>query len=1065
MKNLIKYFIRYEILVNLAIVLIAIFGIISLRNLTSSFFPEQGLQFIIVEAVLPGASPQEVEEGITLKVEDNLQGITGVDRITSTSTSSTATIQVELLERANPDEVLQEVKNGVDRINSFPPNLERIVVFKQEPLNLTARFAIMGDVPLKSLKEAAQRAEDDLRAMQNISKIELNGFTEEEIDIGINENDLRAYGLTFEQVAQAVAVSNLEVTGGKIRGTDTEITIRADSKEYYANDLQNIIIKATENGSVVRLSDIADVQDSWSEDTDRIYLDNKRAIVIVVNTTNEEDILDAAASIRSYLEEFNSRNESMQAVMIEDGTENLQARINLLQKNGILGAILVVIVLGLFLNLRVAFWVSIGIPVAFLGMFILASFYGLTINVLSLFGMILVLGILVDDGVVVGENIYQHYEDGKKPLQAAIDGTLEVLPAVVSAILTTSVAFGFFFLIVGQTGEFFSDIAFVVIASLAISFIEVAFFLPSHLAHSRALKEEGVGKNKLNKKTISFFEKIRDKGYTPTLKFVMGNKIFTGLLVLSLLVIATSLLRARIVNVTFFPNVERNAVNVTLEMPAGTADSITQNVLERIQQASLAANENYKEREEEDLGAVVDKIEMILGPRSNEGSLNVYLTPAESREIKSFDIAGEIRQEVGRVPDVKKLSYQTQSPFGKPVSIALSGENLGDLRDFKTSLKSELEQLNTIKDITDTDQADRPELNIKLNEQARLLGLSLQEVMAQVRNGFFGREVQRLQRGIDEVKVWVRYDSINRSDISELEELRIRTSAGAGGLPSGGNPQAGQGTEYPLEELVTITRDRGLIAINHLNGQREIKVEADVASLDVSAPDVIQNIRANILPELTATYPNVDVTFEGQVRQTRKTIGSFQSVGPVILIAMIAILIVTFRSVTQAFVLLVVVPFSVIGVFLGHYIHNLPFSILSGLGVVALIGILLNNGLVFVNTLNDKLREGMSFDEAIYKTGHDRFRPIVLTTITTIAGLAPLITETSLQAQFLIPMAVTVAYGLLIGAFLMLCFLPVGLMGANQLKVYLLWLWEGQKPEKEAVEHAVLEERKKHQYE
>jgi multidrug efflux pump subunit AcrB len=1055
MRKFIRYFVRHEILVNLAIVLIAIFGLISLTNLTSSFFPEQGVQFIVVEAVLPGASPEEIEEGITLKVEDNLQGITGVDRITSTSSAGTATIEVELLEKANPGQVLEEVKNAVDRINSFPPNLERIVVFEREPVNFTARFALSGDVPLKALKEAAQRIEDDLRLKDNISKLQLSGYTEEEIEIAVSENLLRTYNLTFEDVARAVQGSNIDITAGKIRGEDTEVTIRADSKEYFANELEDIIVKASQQGEVVRLRDVAKLRDSWSENTDRVFLDGERAVVIVVNTTNEEDILGAAASIRNYLEEFNDRSTVIEATMIEDGTENLQERIDLLERNGILGAILVIIVLGLFLNLRVAFWVALGIPISFLGMFILASFYGLTINVLSLFGMILVLGILVDDGVVVGENIYQHYEDGKKPVQAALDGTLEVLPSVVSAVLTTGVAFGFFFLIKGQLGEFFSDIAFVVIASLTVSLIEVAIFLPSHLTHSKALKEKGTGKNKINKKTIGLFEKMRDKAYEPALRFASHNKIFMTLIVLAMFIITIGLLRGRIVNVTFFPNVERNAVNVSLEMPAGTSDSITQYKLERIQKAALAVNEKYAEREGEEKGAVVDKMELILGPGSNEGKLNVYLTPAEQRVIKSFDIANDIRQQAGNFPDAKKVSYETQNPFGKPVSISLSGEDLEDIRAVKRLLKDELNQLNTLKNITDNDQANRPEVEVRLTDKARLLGLSLEQVMQQVRNGFFGREVQRLQRGIDEIKVWVRYDLENRKDLSELEQLRIRVPG------SGGE----EGSAYPLEELVELSPDRGLIAINHLNGQREISVEADVSSLDVSAPDVIQNIRANVLPPIIERYPNVDVTFEGQVRQTRKTVGSFQSVGPAILIAMIAILIITFRSVSQAFVLILVIPFSLIGVFLGHFIHALPFSILSGLGVVALIGILINNGLVFINTLNDRLREGKSFDESILITGNARFRPILLTTITTVAGLAPLIFEQSLQAQFLIPMAVTVAYGLLIGSLLMLLFLPAALLGMNRLKVYVLWLWEGHRPDKEAVEHAVREERKKHQYE
>ena len=365
---------------------------------------------------------------------------------------------------------------------------------------------------------------------------------------------------------------------------------------------------------------------------------------------------------------------------------------------------------------------------------------------------------------------------------------------------------------------------------------------------------------------------------------------------------------------------------------------------------------------------------MIVGPRSSEGSVNIYLTPAEGRTVRSFDITDKIRQQTGPVPDAKTLSFGTQSPFGKPVVVSLSGENFEDLQSAKQELRSALEELETLKDVIDNAQANRPEINVTLKEKAKLLGLNLQQVMAQVRAGFFGIEAQRLQRGTDEIKVWVRYDSLDRTDISELEKLRIRT-------PDGG--------AYPLEEVAELNRERGLIAISHRDGQREISVEADVSSLEISAPDVIENIRSNILPDILAQYPTIDATFEGQVRQTRKTSSSTQQAAPVVLIAMLVVLVVSFRSVSQAIVLLLIIPFSLIGVIAGHFIHGLPFSILSGLGVVALVGILLNDGLVFINTLNDRLREGMDFTEALQETGVSRFRPIVLTTVTTIAGLGP----------------------------------------------------------------------------
>ncbi|MFW6290606.1 MAG: efflux RND transporter permease subunit [Mariniphaga sp.] len=455
MKQIISFFIKNEILVNLAILLIVIFGIISATRLTSSFFPERDTQFIIVNAVYPGASPEEIEEGITLKVEENLEGISGIDRYTSTSTENSANIQVELLPEADPDEVLQEVKNAVDRIGNFPPEMERIVVFKQDILNFTAKIALSGDVPLEALKDAAQEMEDDLRNHPEISKIELAGFTDEEIEIALKENLLRTYNLSFDQVASAIRRENISVTGGTIRGDEKEVIIRADNKEYYAHQLGDIIITATPAGQMVRLRDISDMRESWSEDTDRLFFNDTRSVALTVSTTNEEDILKAAEFIRDYLKQFNERHQVIEAIMVEDGTRTLNERISILEENGLLGALLVLFILGFFLRLRMAFWVAIGIPVSFLGMIILAYFAGLTINVLSLFGMILVVGILVDDGVIVGENIYQKHEAGLKPYDAAVSGTIEVLPSVLAAILTTSIAFAIFFLYRGTNGGIF----------------------------------------------------------------------------------------------------------------------------------------------------------------------------------------------------------------------------------------------------------------------------------------------------------------------------------------------------------------------------------------------------------------------------------------------------------------------------------------------------------------------------------------------------------------------------------------------------------------------------------
>ncbi|MDX5422318.1 MAG: efflux RND transporter permease subunit, partial [Hymenobacteraceae bacterium] len=895
--------------------------------------------------------------------------------------------------------------------------------------------------------------EDELRASDEISKITLTGYTPQEIEVAARENLLRSYGLTFEDLANAVRAANIEVTGGTIRGAEKDVIIRVDNKAYYARQLENIVVKGLPDGRLVRLRDVAELKDKFEETTDRAFFNGKTAILLTINTLNEEDILAAAAFVRDYIDRFNQRNQKVQATLVDDATVNLRERIGLLQKNGLIGAILVVSLLGMFLRIRLAFWVAIGIPISFLGMIILANLAGITINVLSLFGMILVIGILVDDGIVVGENIFQHYEDGESPYEAAVNGTMEVLPSVVSALTTTSIGFAFFFFIEGQLGEYFSDVSFVVIGALGVSLLEVMLFLPAHLAHSRDLDRD-YQPNALKEKVADVMFWVRDNGYKPLLGFVMRYKIFYFLLVLSVFVVTIGAVRSKVVRTVFFPDIESNSVTVTLELPPGTTDTITENTIKSVADAAFALNQDYRERlrqdEDREEKDVIEDVELRVGPTRNTATAVIYLARAEERTIRSFRIASDLREQVGPIPSARKLAYETSTAFGKPISISLSSSDYAELQLASEELKAKLREMETVKDIVDNFQESQPEVGIRLNEQARLLGLNPLQVISQVRNGFFGQEAQRLQRGDDEVKVWVRYDLEDRTNREQLREMRIRTP---------------DGRSLPLEQLVTIEEQQGPIAINHRDGRREIRVDADVASLEVSSVDVLSNITANVLPDILAKHPSIDYTLEGQVRQTNKLGSSAALVGPPILVMMLAMLIFTFKSYSQAISLILMLPFGLIGAVWGHYIHGLPISVLSILGFVALIGILLNDGLVFINTLNDKLRAGKKHGEALLETGMSRFRPLVLTTITTAAGLGPLIFETSFQAQFLIPMAATVAYGLLFGSFFIATLLPVFLIATNRVKVYAAYLWTGQKPEPEDVERVVREKRKREKYE
>jgi len=1041
MKKIIAYFIKYPVSANVFIVAFALFGTIALFNLRSSFFPLAESKIINIQVVYPGASPQEVEEGIVLKIEDNLRGITGVERFTSVSSENSAIITVEVEKDYRTETALEDVKNAVNRINSFPIDMEPPVIFKNENLNPTVTFAISGkNMSLRSLKETARKIEDDLRSIDGISKVDLSGFPDEEIEVAVNELALRTYQLTFDQVANAIKKANIDITGGKIKTDTEEYLIRGRFKEYFGQGLENIIVKSDVDGKTIRLADVAVISDRWSENPNRIELDNEPTIEVNVQTTNSEDFLEAAEKVNKYIASYNSKNDGVKLTIVNDRSINLLERRDLLLRNGAFGMVLVLLLLSLFLNPRMAFWVATGIPISFLGMFVLAQIFGVTINVISLFGMIVVIGILVDDGIVIAENIYYQYEKGKNPIRAAIDDTMEVLPAIFSAVLTTILAFAIFYFLDGRVGDFFTELAFVVIATLGISLVEAVIILPAHLAHSRALR----GK-KASNWVSRFMDKImiwmRDTTYAPTLRFVIKNKVLTFAIALVFLALTIAAFKGGIIKGTFFPFIERDNIAITLKMPQGTNESISNAWIDKIEEAAWRVNEQYKGNRADGLD-IINHISKKIGPSTSDASLNIILLKGEVRNVVSYEIANAIAKETGPVIGAESLSYGGGGSFGKPISVAFLGNNLEELELAKDELKAELTKLAALKDVNDNDLLGIKEINVQLKPKAYMLGLSLQDMLGQVRSGFFGKEVQRLQRGRDEVKIWVRYNEKDRSSINNMSEMFITTPTGE---------------KVPFNELATYTIKRGVVSINHLDGKRQINVEADMMNETSSVTEILGYVKDEIIPQILPKYPSVSVLYEGQNREAEKTQKSAAKALPVILFLIIAMITFTFRSFGQTMLLFVLIPFSLIGVAWGHYFHGHAISMLSMMGVVALIGIIVNDGLVLVTKLNTNLKEGMTFNEAVVSAGVSRFRAIFLTTVTTVAGLAPLILEKSFQAQFLVPMAISIAYGISAATILTLVLLPVLLVTLNNFRRLLIYAWEGTKPSPEEVEPAVKE--------
>ena len=1022
MRSIIKYFIEHPTVVNLCLFLLVGIGVFQVMNTRTTNFPSQRVRYVDVSVPYPGATPTEVEEGITIKIEETLQSVDGIDRITSASLNNLSTVTIELAEESETNTVVAEAKNAIDKIANFPDGAEAPIVEKREIPNLALAFVLTGDAPLSVKSDYANQIENDLLSQRGISDIMVSGTPREEIEIAVREEALSAYNLSFQQLALAVRAANLNTFGGEIKTGTANITLKTDSKGYYARELEDLVVAAGPNGGTVRLGDVATIRDQFADEPGARYLGEERVVQITVNALQDEDVLQNAETARAYLDDFNATHRDLQLKITEDGTRQVTDRIKSMVSSGVTGAILVLVVLALFLNRYLAFWVALKIPIAVIASFLITGLDDLTINVVSLFGFILVLGILVDDGVVVGENIYRWArEKGEPPLKAALEGTMEMVVPILISISTTAVAFSLFFFLPTTAGEFFGEIAFVVIAVLIMALIESFFFLPAHLAHSKAIN----GEEKISKIERGFNNSInwlRDRGYRPLVERLTRTPwlngvsllLFVGLLVGSLALVATGT-----VKFTFFPNLDDDAIFIELRMPAGTPEAVTTEKLQSIQAAAERANEKLSEGRDADL---IQFVEIVTGPRPNQGQLRVTYLGGEQREESSFELTEAIRREAPPIPEAESLVYglgASTALFGKPVAFSLQGNDLDQVRAARDELRAAMEAHPDLKDVSDNDQTGVREIVLTLKETARNLGLDLASVMNQIRAAYFGIEVQSVQRGEEEVEIWLRYPTEGRRDEAQLLDMRI-----AG--PNGGN--------YPLREVANLEYSTGMLVLNRGDGERQITVDANVADLTVSAPTVINELIASTLDPIERKYPGVVYELEGQNRMSFKMTEAIGSVGPIILLLVLGLVVLNFNSFSQAFVVFLLYPFAFIGVVLGHMLHGTPLNIFSVVGTIALIGVFTNDSLVFISTFNQELEEGKSFTDALKEAARTRFRPIVLTTITTVAGLAPLVVSSSLGAQFLKGPALAISYGLGVGVFTLLVLLPTFLLFANRLR-------------------------------
>ncbi|MEM7550220.1 MAG: efflux RND transporter permease subunit [Bacteroidota bacterium] len=1042
MRPIIAYFLRFPIWGNALMWIIILFGIFSFLRIKTSFFPEYEPPIIQVDVVYPGASPEEVEEGITIKIEESLKGLESVERTLSFSRENIASITIELFKGTDVDEVLQDVKNAISSINNFPQGIENPTIFKRKGRTEVAKIAIYGSVSLSDLKKEAELIEEKLLAEKGISQINFSGFPDQEIEIGLSEFKLRQYDLSFDEVYAILKQNNLEVSGGLIRNSEREFIIRSDEKGLQAQDFKDVILRKFSDGRKVLLSEVSIIKDQFKEGAGKNYYNGLPCAIIEIDKTNEEDIISIIEQVNDFTDQYNSSQEKVTAEVIVDRSVDLKQRIDLLSRNGLIGFFLVLLFLSIFLNYRIAFWVALSIPISFLGMFMLAPYIGLNINNISLFGMIIVIGILVDDGIVIAENIYQYYEKGKSRFEAALLGTLNVLPSVFAAILTTIIAFIPLYFIEGTWGYLIPHMATVGIVTISFSLIEAMFILPSHLAHSKALKEKKPEKG-LRFQFERFLIRIRENIYSPILEFCLQNKWLSLSVSVVGLMLTAACIKGDIIKTTFFPFIDGNRILVDLKMEPGTSEERTLEVLKLISEQAGNASEEISEKYTLDQ-KVIQGIYTITGPNSYQGQVNLILLDEKSRNLPSFEVAERIRELVGSPIGIKQLAFSTgQRTFSKPVSISISGKDISELLEVGKSLKSSLKSTPELTDVIDDSEKGIEEIELKLTDKGELLGASQGLIMDQVRTAFFGKEVQVLQRGDDEVKVWLRYRKENRQFKNQLDNMEINL---------------GGARRIPLKELADYSLTRKVVSINHLDGKKQITVEADLKDQNAPVPPIIEKINTQVLPGLQEQYPSISFSYQGQKRENDKTAKSAYFTAVVAIIAILAVVTLAFKSFMQTFLVLMTLPLALISIAWGHYLHGLPLSMLSLFGVIALVGVLVNDALVMINTFNQYMREGMDFNEAVREAAVNRFRAVILTSITTIVGLLPMVLETSRQAQFLIPMAISLSYGLIMATIVTLIILPILLILANYVRRYWYQFKNGSFPKPEIVEPAVREQ-------
>ncbi|CAN2043966.1 Acriflavin resistance protein [Candidatus Magnetomoraceae bacterium gMMP-13] len=1003
---------RKSVVANLLMIVLLIGGaIMAFTQTKQEVFPDFDVDIIEILVPYPGASPDEVEKGIILAVEEAVRGLEGVKKVSSSALEGVGEVYLELLNDADKNRVTAEIKDEIDRITSFPLDVEEPVITVLTTRREVLRLVIYGDQDEKVLRHLADSVREDLLKEENITQVELAGIRPLEMRIEVAQANLRAYGLTLDGIAEKIKRSAIELPAGGVKTRGGEILLRTTERRDLGREFEELTILSTKDGSRLKLGDIARVIDGFEDQDMLSFFNGKPAVMVNVFRIGDQTPLDVAKSVKEYKKRLDKVLPSGVSTAIWlDRSEIFHQRIDLLKRNAVIGLLLVLAILGLFLEIRLAFWVTMGIPISFLGSFLFLPALDASINMISLFAFIITLGMVVDDAIVVGESVYVYREHGEDFIQASIKGASEVATPVFFSIMTSVTAFSPMLFVPGIWGKIFHIFPAVIASVLLISLFESLYILPAHLAHLKEPQKKGLnGKFYLAQQRFGkMVERASQNIYGPIVRWAVHNQWITWAIALSILIIAIGLIKGERINIEVMPKVESDWIVANARLPFGVSLDETKKVQKIIENAvQKVINEETEGRPSELSRGIFTSI-----TASHSIRVIAFLLPSDERNIDAISFSQKWRTQVGDIPGLEFIEFNATAggpQGGKPIDVQLSHKDMDILEKASAEFAVSLKAYDGVSDIDDGFSPGKPQLNFTIKPEAISLGITATELGRQVRSAFWGAEALRQQRGRDMIRVIVRLPEEERKSEYDIEELLIRS-------PEGG--------EIPLFQAAEVKRGRSYTSISRTDGKRTVNVTAEIDTQITSSGKVNTSLIENELPKLMKRYPGLSYSYEGAAREGEEAMSNLVSGFIIALMVMYVLIAIPFNSYIQPIAVLSAIPFGIVGAIIGHILMGYDLSLISMMGLVALSGVVVNDSLVLVHTANKMRDDGMIIEDAVCTAGIRRFRPILLTSLTTFLGLTPMIFETSFQARFLIPMAISLGFGVLFATFIILLIVP-----------------------------------------